>query len=154
MWLITLADLSLLLVGFFVLLHANRSLDRATLLAGLRSGFGIEAPAPAPMSVATARIDGFASGSARADLGGIVAWARDAARDPRTHVTITASTGDAADVDPATGSAAILAADRARMVASALARSGAVDPARIVISIAPAQRRAVTLSVGFAGQDK
>lgn len=158
-WLITLADLGLLLVGFFVLLHADRSIDRRDLLAGLRAGFGVNAteartktPAPTPaMAVASARVEGFAHGSTRADASAAVTWARGAARDPRTRITVTGSTEGAGDVDPATGSAAILAADRARMVAVALARSGAVDPSRIVISITPGRRRAVTLTVGFAG---
>ena len=45
-WLITLADLALLLVGFFVLLQAHREVDRTRLLAGLRSGFGLCADRP------------------------------------------------------------------------------------------------------------
>ena len=39
LWLITLADLALLLVGFFVLVQAT-SLDRAALAKGLRAGPG------------------------------------------------------------------------------------------------------------------
>lgn len=150
-WLITLADLALLLVGFFVLLQASQTLDARALAAGLRSGFRTERSSPMPMTVATARVDGFASGSARAPTGAAIAWARDAARDPRTHIAITGSTGPQGDVDPQTGSAAILAADRARTVAAALIASGAVDPSRITIAIVPGKRRAVTLSVGFAG---
>ncbi len=150
-WLITLADLALLLVGFFVLLQANRELDREKLLAGLRAGFGIEDAAVPPMAVASARVDGFAPGGAYADIGDVVAWARGAARDRRTRITITGSTEPGRDVDPLTHSAAILAADRARHVAAALVQAGAVDPARITILIEPGKRRAVTLSVGFAG---
>lgn len=149
-WLITLADLALLLVGFFVLLQANRELDRETLLAGLRAGFGVEDALPAPMAVAAARVEGFAEGSATADMSGAILWARDAARDPRTRIAITGSTRGARDADAATGSAAILAADRARGAAAALVRSG-VDPARILILTDPGKRRAVTFSVGFAG---
>ena len=150
-WLITLADLALLLVGFFVLLQANRELDKQELLAGLRAGFGIEDAAAAPMAVASARIDGFAPGDAVADTRTVLAWARDAARDRRTHITITGSTADSGDTDPLTGSAAILAADRARHVAAALVASGAVDPSRVRLVVDPGRRRAVTLSVGFAG---
>lgn len=150
-WVITLADLALLLVGFFVLLQANRELDRETLLAGLRAGFGIEEIAPAPMVVATARVEGFAEGSADADMRNAILWARDAARDARTRITITGSTDGARDVDAATGSAAILAADRARAVAAALIRNNAADPARVAIVTDPGKRRAVTLSVGFVG---
>ena len=151
-WVITLADLALLLVGFFVLLQANRELDRETLLAGLRAGFGVEDTTPAPMAVAMARVEGFSDGSADADPRGAILWARDAARDKRTRITITGSTDGVRDVDAATGSAAILAADRARGVTAALIRSGAIDPARIVILTDPGKRRAVTLSVGFAGE--
>ncbi|WP_422056077.1 flagellar motor protein MotB [Sphingomonas sp.] len=151
-WLITLADLALLLIGFFVLLQAHREADRARLFAGLRSGFGTEAPAPAdPMAVARARVDGYAPGSANAELGATIAWARDVARDTRTVITITGSTAPTGDVDPRTGSAAILAADRARAVAAALVAQGAVPPDRLILRVTPGQRRAVTLSVGFAG---
>jgi len=153
-WILTLADLALLLVGFFVLLQANRELDKRELLAGLRAGFGIEEATPptpiAPMTVATARV-GFAPGDSDADVREGIAWARGAARDPRTRITITGSTAPGGDVDPVTRSAAILAADRARHVAAALVEAGAADPARIVIRSASGQRRAVTLSVGFAG---
>lgn len=151
-WLITLADLALLLVGFFVLLQAHREVDRSRLLAGLRSGFGTEAPASTdPMAVARARVDGYAPGGAAADLSATIVWARDAARDKRTVITITGSTAPAGDVDLSTGSAAILAADRARAVAAALVEQGAVSPNRLILRIAPGHRRAVTLSVGFAG---
>ncbi len=152
-WLITLADLALLLIGFFVLLQAHREVDRTRLLAGLRSGFGIEAPAPVdPMAVARARVDGYAPGSATTDLRETIAWARDVARDTRTVITITGSTAPQDDVDPNTGSAAILAADRARAVAAALVAQRAVAPSRLILRVAPGHRRAVTLSVGFAGE--
>lgn len=150
-WLITLADLALLLVGFFVLLQSNRELDRDRLLEGLRAGFGIEAAVQPPMTVATARVDGFAPGDAYADTAAVIRWARDAARDRRTRITITGSTAPVGDTDPMTHSAAILATDRARHVAAALVQVGAIDPARIVIAIQPGKHRAVTLSVGFAG---
>lgn len=151
-WLITLADLALLLIGFFVLLQAHREADRARLFAGLRSGFVTEASAPVdPMAVARARVEGYVGGSAEADLAATIAWARDAARDKRTVITITGSTAPNGDVDSATGSAAILAADRARAVAAALVAQGAVSPDRLILRVMPGQRRAVTLSVGFAG---
>lgn len=151
-WLITLADLALLLIGFFVLLQAHREADRTRLLAGLRSGFGAEAPAPVdPMAVARARVESYAPGSAEADMTPTIAWARDVARDARTVITITGSTAPTGDVDPRTGSAAILAADRARAVAAALVAKGAVSPDRLILRVTPGHRRAVTLSVGFAG---
>lgn len=151
-WLITLADLALLLIGFFVLLQAHREADRAQLFAGLRNGFGVEAPSPVdPMAVARARVDGYAPGSADADLATAIAWARDAARDKRTVITITGSTAPTGDVESATGSAAILAADRARAVAAALVAQGAVSPDRLILRVTPGTSRSVTLSVGFAG---
>ena len=150
-WVITLADLALLLVGFFVLLQANRDLDREELLSGLRAGFGIEEATTPPMTVATARVDGFVPGDAYADTSNVIACARDATRDGRTRLTITGSTAPHGDVDPVTSSAALLAADRARHVAAALVEARAADPARITLVIEPGKRRAVTLSVGFAG---
>ncbi|MFL9840130.1 flagellar motor protein MotB [Sphingomonas sp. ST-64] len=154
-WLITLADLALLLIGFFALLQANRAIDRATLLEGMRAGFGIEAPAiPDPMAVGRARIDGFAPGSTRADMRAAIDWARGVARDPRIRITVSGSTDPHGDVDAETGSAAILAADRARFVAVALVADGAVSPDRLTLEVAPGSRRAVTLSVGFAGESQ
>ncbi len=152
-WIITLADLALLLVGFFVLLQANRLPDRQTLFAGMRAGFGIEAPAvPEPMPVARTRVEGYAAGAVDADPGAALAWARDAARDPRTRITVTGSTDAQGDTDPVTGSAAILAADRARAVAAALVARGAVSADRLILVVTPGHGRSVTLSVGFAGE--
>ncbi len=149
LWLTTLADLSLLLVGFFVFLQATR-IEPGTLAASFRAGFGIEQVPPA-MPVERAAID-FAPGSALIeDAAAALAWARDAARDRRTRMTITGQVdGSAADVDYTTGSGPILAADRARAVAALLVRSGAVKPDRITISTAAGARRAV-LTLGFDG---
>lgn len=150
-WLVTLADLSLLLVGFFVFLQANQ-VDPARLAAGIRSGFGASEDAPAPMPVDIATATGFAPGSAvPVDTGSALEWARSAGHDPRTRLRITGEVdGSAADVDPATGSGPILAADRARAVAALLIRQHAIDPSRIVISTGRGQRRAV-LTLGFEG---
>lgn len=152
-WLMTLADLSLLLVGFFVFLQATQ-VDPARLAAGIRAGFGASesAAAPAPMPVDIATATGFAPGSAvLADTGSALEWARSAARDPRTRLRITGEVdGSATDVDPATGSGPILAADRARAVAALLIRQRAIDPSRIVFSTGRGQRRAV-LTLGFEG---
>ena len=149
-WLTTLADLALLLVGFFVLLQANQ-VDPNTLAAGFRAGFGIKEQAPA-MPVDLAAVSGFAPGSAQLpDAGAALAWARSAASDPRTRLRIIGEVdGSAADVDPATGSGPILAADRARAVAAILVRSGAVAPERIAIATTRGRRRAV-LSLGYDG---
>jgi len=149
-WLTTLADLALLLVGFFVLLQANQ-VDANTLAAGFRAGFGVKENAPA-MPVDLAAVSGFALGSAQLpDAVAAVAWARTAAADPRTRLRIIGEVdGSAADVDPLTGSGPILAADRARAVAAALIRSGAVAPGRITITTTRGHRRAV-LSLGYDG---
>ncbi len=152
-WLVTLADLSLLLVGFFVFLQASQ-VDPMKLAAGIRSGFGASESAamPAPMPVDIATATGFAPGSAEpADTASALEWARGAARDPRTRLRITGEVdGSAQDVDPATGSGPILAADRARAIAALLIRQRAIDPSRIVISTGRGQRRAV-LTLGFEG---
>ncbi len=149
-WLTTLADLSLLLVGFFVFLQANR-VEPAKLAAGIRAGFGVRAEAPA-MPVEIAAANGFATGSAvPGDMAGAIEWARTATRDPRTRLRVTGEVdGSAADVDPATGSGAILAADRARIVAANLVRAGAVAPGRLTLSTGRGQRRAV-LTLAFEG---
>lgn len=147
-WLVTLADLMLLLVGFFVFLQANRTLDARQIADGLREGFGVAAE-PA-IAVEANRIAGFAPGSATLTGPDITPWVREATRDPRTIVRVVGGTdGSDADVDPATRSAAILAADRARAVAVRLARS--LPPRRIAIETRPGAGRAVQLDIGFAG---
>ena len=153
LWLMTLADLALLLVGFFVFLQANQAMRPQELAAAFRSGFS---STPAAMPVDLAKVDGFAPGNATPlSYAAAVIWAREAARDPRTRLVITGEVdGSAADVDPATGSGPILAADRARAVAALLIRSGAVAPERITLSSSsstnPGQRRAV-LTLGYDG---
>ena len=151
-WLTTLADLGLLLVGFFVFLHANQALDHRAMAAGMRAAFDGPAMQEAEMPVAIAAAVGFPAGSAVSrETGALIAWAREAARDPRTRLTVTGETdGSAADVDPATGSAAILAADRARAVAALLVRSGAVPPERIAVATGEGRRRVVA-TLGYAG---
>lgn len=163
-WLMTLADLALLLVGFFVLLQANQQLDRGALARGLRAGFGVEQSQPRPqtppaapraMPVAAAGLMAFAPGSAAlpGPTAGIVAWAREAVRDPRVAITVTGSVdGSAADVDPTTGSGAVLAADRARALAAAIAATGAVPGARLSITNGRAGQRAALATIGFAGR--
>jgi flagellar motor protein MotB len=157
-WMITLADLALLLVGFFVLLQANQQLDPRELARGLAAGFGVE---DAPMPVDAQSVGGFAAGRATpAPLApSVVAWARAATRDPRVTLTITGSAdASPADVDPATGSAMLLAADRARAVAAALVAAG-VPGARLRLATAPAAgpsatgHRLVIITLAFAGEE-
>jgi hypothetical protein len=162
-WLITLADLALLLVGFFVFIQANSHLDGRRLAEGFRAGFGVASapeakPAPDPMPVAAAAMLDFAPGSALLPQSpaGVIAWAREAAADPRVTLKISGETdGSVADVDPASGSAAVLAADRARTLAAALAAAHVVQPGRLTIVNAPDRagrgRRAVLVTLGFAG---
>jgi flagellar motor protein MotB len=151
-WLMTLADLALLLVGFFVFLQANQQMGPRELAAALRSGF-TDQPAAMPVDLAT--VKGFAPGSAEPyDIAAALAWAREAARDPRTRLKITGEVdGSPEDVDPETGSGPILAADRARTVAALLVESGAVPPGRIAIATSTGQRRAV-LTLGYDGGAK
>ena len=151
-WLMTLADLALLLVGFFVFLQANQSMGPTAIAAAMRAGF-TDQPVAMPVDLAVVR--GFEPGSAESDdAAGALAWARDAARDPRTMLKVIGEVdGSPEDVDPATGSGPILAADRARAVAAGLVASGAVSPDRITITTGTGQRRAV-LTLGFDGGAK
>jgi hypothetical protein len=154
LWLVTLADLALLLVGFFVLLQAQGN-DRAALARGLREGFGVSTPDPAPLPVAVDGVFDFSPGSAslRGPTTALAQWASEAARDPRVMLTVTGFVdGSAADVDPATRSAALLAADRARVVAAAIAGS---TSARIAITTSQTPgRRAALVTLAFAGERK
>ena len=80
-----------------------------------------------------------------------VPWAHEALADPRVRLSVVGATdGSAADVDPVTHSAVVLAADRAR-AAAALIGPAAVD--RLILSTAakPGQRIAMVTLV-FAGE--
>lgn len=153
-WLVTLADLALLLLGFLVLVQTTERADRKALVESLRDRFGVPAAAPAPMPVAAYASPDFAPGSATltATPEPMIAWAKDALADPRVALNVAgAIDGSAADVDPATGSGPILAADRARAVVSALSAAH-VATGRIVIATnpRPGQRRAM-VTLAFAG---
>jgi len=166
-WLVTLADLALLLVGFFVLVLANQKLDQRALAQGLRAGFGAgsshepvpvskSAPPIEPMAVGIAAMPGFARGSSVLPRSPetLIVWARDSIRDPRVVLHVIGSVdGSATDVEPITGSAAILAIDRARAVAAVL--SSAVPQARMRVQsdLEPAAGgvRKVVVTISFAG---
>jgi flagellar motor protein MotB len=155
-WLITLADLALLLVGFFVLLQATQHLDRKALAQGIRAGFDDDATPPLPpMPVAANGVLGFQPGSATVpgSTFALRTWAQDAARDPRVTFTVTGSVdGTPVDIDPLTRSGAILAADRARAVAAIIA---AIAPGRIVIATTTRPgRRAAMVTLAFTGVSK
>lgn len=157
-WLMTLADLALLLVAFFVFIQANQQIDGGTLARGIRAGFGapdtVSAVPEAPMPVAATALRGFARGSAElpGTIAPLVAWASDALRDPRAVLAVTGTVdGSAGDVDALTQSPALLAADRARSVAAALIATG-IAPDRIIITAAGRSGRSgVSVTTGFAG---
>lgn len=154
LWLVTLADLALLLVGFFVLLQATRNANPAAIAQGIRTGFGAPASdaVAVPMPLERAAVFGFAVSSDGLPETAVLDWTRAAARDPRVTVRLTGATSGDADRDPATGSADLLALDRARAVAVALVRGGAVRPDQIMLAPAATGSRSVTLQVGFAGK--
>lgn len=143
LWLVTLADLALLLVGFFVLLQVRGDL----VAEALHARFAAE---DMPVPVAAERVVGFAPGrAAPADLASLRGWAAEQLRDPRVSLTVTGAVdGSAADVDPLTRSGELLAADRARAVA---ARIAPLSPARVRVATATGAR-AVTVTLGFAGE--
>lgn len=139
LWLMTLADLALLLVGFLVLVQATS--DRAALAKGLRDGFGAAGPAAAmPLAAAAAP---FSNGSAVLTAPApLVAWARDALRDPRAVVTVTGA------ATPQEG--ALLAADRGRAALAALIAAG-LPADRLQLAITRGPPRA-TLTIALAGE--
>ena len=152
LWLITLADLSLLLVGFFVLLQSQQDTDPRVLAQGLAAGFGVEAPA---IAVASQSVAGFTPGSADlpAAPDALVAWARAELRDPRVRLTVTGATdGTPADVDAASGSATALAAERARAIVAALARAGIPDRRLDLATARATTGRHVIVTLAFAGE--
>ena len=83
----------------------------------------------------------------------LVAWARAELRDPRVRLTVTGGTdGSGRDVDAASRSATVLAADRARAVAATLVAGGVPDT-RLILSTTPARGpRAVVVTLAFAGE--
>ena len=142
-WLVTLADLALLLLGFLVLVQASRNHDAVA--RSLRERFGaIDAVVP----VAAAAIS-FAPGSAvPGDTAPLVQWGREALADPRVVVTVTGSVAPQAD-DGRGG--VLLATDRARAVAVALADAG-LPTDRLQLATTDAAGRRVTLTLAFAGE--
>ena len=159
-WLMTLADLGLLLVGFFVFIQASQHLDAKQLARGIRSGFAATptatpAPGNEPMPVAAAAMLDFVPGSAAlpSSPAGLIAWAREVTRDPRIVLKVSGGIdGSPGDVDALTDSGAVLAADRARAVAAVLAEAHAVPPGRLeILGAGKPGHRNVTVTIGFAG---
>ena len=149
LWLVTLADLSLLLVGFFVFLQATAQKprqDQAAIEAGIRQAFG--GSAEPRLAVDANAIAGFAPGSASlpGSIGAIQDWAHDAVGDPRTRLVVTGY-ADGSAADRLDGSSLALAGLRADTVAAALT---AVPRERIRLgaSVAPGARR-VLLTISY-----
>ncbi|NJC34759.1 hypothetical protein GGR88_002273 [Sphingomonas jejuensis] len=146
LWLMTLADLALLLLGFMILVHSvgQGPSGKDAIGDGIREAFG-GAPAPAteiPLDVNG--LAGFAPGDASLpiDPTPLLDWAAEATRDPRSRLVITG------EADPTEGLA--LAARRAAAMADAIQADGrvAADRLRLDTRLSPA-RRQVTLSVSF-----
>ena len=151
LWLITLADLSLLLVGFFVFLQATAhkpKREQAAIQAGIREAFGGHRTAP-ELAVAANSVEGFAAGSGAlpAPIGGAAAWAREALADPRTYLIVTGYADGGAD-DRLAGSTLALAGLRADAVADALGTAVPRDRLRIGAGVMPGARR-VTLIISY-----
>ncbi len=142
LWLMTLADLALLLLGFVVLVQATANRD--ALARSLRARFGAEETA-APLPVAAAAAP-FAPGSAvLASPVPLVAWARDALADPRITVTVTGS------ADPGETGGVLLAADRARAVTAALTAAG-LPGDRLQLATGRRAGARATLTLAFVGE--
>ena len=149
LWLITLADLSLLLVGFFVFLQATAhkaEAQQSAISAGIREAFG--GNADVRLAVDANSIVGFAPGSAAlpASTSAIAGWARDALADPRTRLIVTGY-ADGSTADRLDGSGLALAGLRADRVTAALPGIPA-DRIRTGAVVAPGGRR-VTLSISY-----
>ncbi|HYZ47374.1 MAG TPA: flagellar motor protein MotB [Sphingomonas sp.] len=150
LWLITLADLSLLLVGFFVFLQATAhkpQAQQAAIEAGIRHAFGGEATPR--IAVDANEIDGFAPGSAALPGSFQLAstWAPEALADPRTRLVVTGY-ADGSTTDRLDGSALALAGLRADAVSAALAKVVPAERLRLGAAVAPGARR-VTLTISY-----
>jgi len=155
-WMVTLADLALLLAGFLVLVQAVKPDDRVALAKSMRARFG-EDVATATVAVQAGALSGFAPGSADAspaETARLADWAREELRDPRAALSIIGSTdGSATDRDTATGSSALLATDRARAAAAAIL--AVVPNARLAIAADPRPHgRTVQVTVALIGEEK
>lgn len=150
LWLITLADLSLLLVGFFVFLQATSHRadgHQAAVEASIREAFGGD-PA-ARLSVDANVVTGFAAGGADLPPGfaDLAAWAGEALADPRTRLIVTGY-ADGSAADRIDGSGLALAGLRADRVATELARAIPAGRIRSGAAVAPGPRR-VTLTISY-----
>jgi flagellar motor protein MotB len=150
LWLITLVDLSLLLVGFFVFLQATGAKSerhQAAVEASIREAFGGDAAQR--LSVDANVVTGFAAGGADLPPGfaDLAAWAREALADPRTRLIVTGY-ADGSTVDRIDSSGLALAGLRADRVSAELARTIPADRIRSGAAVAPGMRR-VTLTISY-----
>ena len=146
-WLITLADVMLLLVGFFVFLQANTKLDAKQIASGLRDGFGLAAEAPMrsrPTLSAASRRDRLRYHKATCRRGS--RGARRSAHHRPRHRSHRRKRRRRRCCD---GFARDPRRDRARAVAATLVRDGRP---RGSPSTPPGAGRAVQLTIAFAGQ--
>lgn len=149
-WLMTLADLSLLLVGFFVFMQATAQKSQpkqAAISAGIREAFGGEAEVR--LAVEANVISGFALASASLprDAGAVTIWARDALADPRTKLIVTGY-ADGSPADRSGGSALALAGQRADAVVAAFGKTVPAQRIHLAAAVAPNARR-VTLVISY-----
>lgn len=147
-WLMTLADLSLLLVGFFVFMQATALKSQpkqAAISAGIREAFG--GAADVRLAVEANVISGFAPTSAALprDADAIVIWARDALADPRTKLIVT---GYADPAERGGGSTLALAGRRADAVVAAFGDTVPADRILLAAAVMPDARR-VTLVISY-----
>lgn len=150
LWLMTLADLSLLLVGFFVFLQATAhkpKKEQDAIGASIRTAFG--GSAIPEIAVAANTIDGFAAGGGALPHGidDAANWARDALADPRTRLIVTGYADGGPD-DRLAGSGLALAGLRAETVAAALSGRIPRDRIRTGAAVLPGARR-VTLVISY-----
>jgi len=139
-WLVTLADIALLLLGFVILVQAISNHD--ALARSLRERFGA---AETTVPVAAAAVTFEAGSAALGDPRPLVVWARDALRDPRVSVTVTGSADGEEDL--------LLATDRARAGLAALIAAG-IPSERLQLATTRAAGRRVTLTLSFTGQPR
>lgn len=149
LWLITLADLSLLLVGCFVFVQATAqkpNRDRAAISASIRDAFGGDGEARIAVEANALR---FVTGSAETstDTAAVIDWAKDALADPRTRLIVTGY-ADGTPADAIGGSGLALAAARADAVVDALDGAVPADRLRTGATIAPGASR-VTLTISY-----
>ena len=152
-WLMTLADLALLLMGFFVLMLAverREKLADGALAKGFRGGFTDQAAQPAAIALAANMVSGFATGSATLPSSptALIDWVRQSASDPRSQLLVTGS-ADGSAADNADGSALALASARAAAVAAALERAGIPGTRIRTAGAITSGARRVTVSISF-----